>query len=78
MMSYEQVLQVSDPLERAALADDLMWADHPRRLDLRTARGVAIREALEAGRSPDDVARRLVVTVADLTWMAAPAASAVA
>lgn len=70
-MSLEQVLQVSDLLERAALADDLMWTDHPRRLDLREVRGAAIREALEAGRSSDDIARRLSVTVADLEWMTA-------
>ncbi len=72
-MSYEDVVAVSDSVERAALADKLMWADHPRRLELRTVRGIALREALDSGVPADDIARRLVVTVADLIWMAAPA-----
>ncbi|MCK9898176.1 hypothetical protein [Frankia sp. AgB32] len=77
-MTYEDVVKVSDPVERAALADSLMWADHPRRLELRTVRGIALREALDSGLAPEDVARRLVVTAADLSWMAAPAAPAAA
>ncbi|WP_261560735.1 hypothetical protein [Frankia tisae] len=71
-------MAVSDSVERAALADKLMWADHPRRLELRTVRGIALREALDSGVPADDIARRLVVTVADLTWMAAPAPSSAA
>lgn len=77
-MTYEDVIQVPDPVERAVLADNLMWADHPRRLDLRTARGMALREALDAGHDVEEIARRLVVTVKDLNWMAAPASSAAA
>jgi hypothetical protein len=77
-MTYEDVVQVSDPVERAAVADKLMWADHPRRLELRTVRGIALREALDSGLQAEDIARRLVVTVADLSWMAAPASPAAA
>ncbi len=78
VMSYEDVVAISDPVERAALADKLMWADHPRRLELRTVRGIALRAALDSGVPADAIAGRLVVTVADLTWMAAPASPAAA
>ncbi|WP_101836395.1 hypothetical protein [Frankia canadensis] len=77
-MNYEDVLKVPDPVERAVLADKLMWADHPRRLELRTVRGIALRQALDSGLEAEAIAARLVVTVADLAWMAAPASPAAA
>lgn len=77
-MTYDDVLQVTDPVERARLADQMMWADHPRRLELRTVRGIALREALDSGLDAQDIASRLVVTVADLAWMAAPVSPAAA
>jgi hypothetical protein len=69
-MSQDELLEIADPVERAGLADELMWTSHPHRTSLRTLRGQAIREALDAGRQATDVAARLRVTVADLQWMA--------
>jgi hypothetical protein len=70
VMTQDELLEIADPVERAGLADELMWTSHPHRTSLRTLRGEAIREALDAGRQATDVAARLRVTVADLQWMA--------
>jgi hypothetical protein len=69
-MSRDELLDIADPVERAGLADELMWTADTHRTTLRALRGKAIREALDAGRQPTDVAKRLRVTVADLRWMA--------
>ncbi|MBX6357502.1 MAG: hypothetical protein IRZ05_16825 [Micromonosporaceae bacterium] len=68
-MSCDEVLEVSDPVERAGVADELMWTSHPRRSALREVRAAAIQQALASGRSVDDLARRLKVTPADIRWM---------
>ncbi|ABW10758.1 hypothetical protein MXD62_22545 [Frankia sp. Mgl5] len=63
-------MQVTDPIERAGLADELMWTSHPQRSALRAIRAAAIRQALEGGYAPTDLASRMKVTVADVGWMA--------
>jgi hypothetical protein len=67
--STSELVLVTDPLARAAQANELMWTDHPERVGLRTLRARAIREALATGRPASEVAARLGVAVADLTWM---------
>lgn len=69
-VTSEEVLDVADPVERAGLADELMWTAHPQRSRLRMIRADAIRQALDDGRLPDDVAKRLKVKVDDIGWMA--------
>jgi hypothetical protein len=60
---------IADPVDRAAAANDLLWTRHPGSSALRTARGLAISEAVELGRSPEEIADRLNVRPDDLTWM---------
>lgn len=69
-MSRDELSEVADPVDRAVLANELIWGPHPDRTALRTMRAQAIRAALDAGRTPDEVATRLQVTAADLRWMA--------
>jgi hypothetical protein len=46
-----------------------MWTKHPDRAGLRSLRAHSIKEALDGGHTPQDVASRLGVVVSDLTWM---------
>ncbi|CAI7978761.1 conserved hypothetical protein [Frankia sp. Hr75.2] len=68
-MSYEQVENTPDPLDRASLADELMWTPHPHRLALRDLRSDAIRASLAAGIPSDQIAAKLHVKISDLEWM---------
>ncbi|CUU55529.1 hypothetical protein CcI49_12445 [Frankia sp. CcI49] len=63
-------MQVADPVERAALADQLMWTASQQRSALRGVRAAAIRQALEDGSTTAELARRMRVTEADVAWMA--------
>ncbi|OAA24675.1 hypothetical protein UG55_10287 [Frankia sp. EI5c] len=63
-------MQLADPVERAALADDLMWSAHQQRSTLRGIRAAAIRQALDGGSTIAELARRMRVNEADVTWMA--------
>ncbi|WP_241831134.1 hypothetical protein [Parafrankia soli] len=76
VMSYEQVENTPDPLDRASLADELMWTPHPHRLALRRLRGEAIRASLAAGVPSDRIAATLHVKISDLEWMSRPTATA--
>jgi hypothetical protein len=71
------ILTVADPTERAKLADSMLWDGQRDARTLRTLRGDAIREAIDEGRAPQEIADLLNVRVSDLTWMtgrsAAPA-----
>ncbi|MEX5631762.1 hypothetical protein [Parafrankia sp. FMc2] len=61
---------MADPVERAALADALMWTASRQRSAFRGIRAAAIRQALDGGSTADELARRMRVTEADVAWMA--------
>ncbi|WP_241255407.1 MULTISPECIES: hypothetical protein [Protofrankia] len=69
VLLFDEILAISDPVERAAVAHDLLWEDHPQRVRLRVVRGLAIREAIGLGLAVEEIADRLHVRVPDLTWM---------
>ncbi|WP_322750786.1 MULTISPECIES: hypothetical protein [unclassified Frankia] len=69
MLSHDEVLAITDPVERAVVANDLIWTNCDRRTSLRTVRSQALREAVESGRTSQEIAERLRVTENDLTWM---------
>ncbi|WP_131747273.1 hypothetical protein [Frankia sp. Cppng1_Ct_nod] len=69
MLSHDEVLAISDPVERAVVANDLIWTDCDRRTSLRTVRNQALREAVDSGRTSQEIAERLCVTENDVSWM---------
>ncbi|WP_239313552.1 MULTISPECIES: hypothetical protein [unclassified Frankia] len=69
MLSHDEVLAITDPIERAVAANDLIWTDCAQRTSLRTIRNQALREAVETGRTSQEIAARLRITENDLTWM---------
>ncbi|AEH07968.1 MULTISPECIES: hypothetical protein [Protofrankia] len=69
VLLFDEIIAISDPVERAAVAHDLLWNDHPQRVRLRTVHGLAIQEAIGRGLAVEEIADRLRVRVPDLTWM---------
>jgi hypothetical protein len=65
----EEVAAIVDPVERAVIANDLMWDAPAGRRALRTLRAAAVTEALGSGTAADEIAARLSVRPTDLTWM---------
>ncbi|WP_322763128.1 hypothetical protein [Frankia sp. Cr2] len=74
-MAFRTIVAISDPVERASVAHDLLWNDHPERGRLRAVRGLAIREAISRGVATGEIADRLHVRVDDLIWMSDAAAA---
>jgi hypothetical protein len=70
VMSVPELARTTDPLWRAAQANELMWTKHPDRAGLRSLRARSIQEALASGHTAQAVAGRLGVAVSDLNWMA--------
>ncbi|OHV47777.1 hypothetical protein BCD48_17535 [Pseudofrankia sp. BMG5.36] len=60
---------IDDPVLRAVTANDLLWNGAPGSKDLRTTRGQAILQAIEAGRTHQEIADHLHVRPSDLAWM---------
>ena len=58
-----------DPVERAVVANELMWSSRVRRGEYRKLRAAAVAAAIEAGRPAEEVATRLGVKAADLGWI---------
>ncbi len=75
VMAFRTIVAISDPVERASVAHDLLWNDHPERGRLRAVRGLAIREAISRGVATGEIADRLHVRVDDLIWMSDAAAA---
>lgn len=69
MTTIAELLTITDPADRAAAANDLLWKRAELSGRLREARSQAIREAMSQGRSPETLAEQLNVRAADLTWM---------
>ena len=67
--SLPSLSAIDDPVLRAVTANDLLWNGAPEPKDLRTARGRAILEAIDAGRTSEEIADQLHVRPSDLTWM---------
>jgi hypothetical protein len=67
--SHDEVRAIIDPLERAAVANELIWTNCDRRTSLLSVRNQALREAIDAGRTGQEIAKRLRVTEKDLIWM---------
>jgi hypothetical protein len=65
----EEIASISDSVDRAACANDLIWNGHPRPTKLRELRAEALRAALQEGRDAEDLATRLGVRTADIAWM---------
>ncbi|KPM50435.1 hypothetical protein CcI49_19900 [Frankia sp. CcI49] len=63
---------IDDPVLRAVTANDLLWNGTPGPKDLRTIRGEAILEAIDAGRTYEEIADHLHVQPSDLAWMIEP------
>ena len=62
--------QVSDPVERAQRADELLWAMDPRYAEgVYAVRRAALHEALAAGSSRSTLAAALAIHVRDLDPM---------
>ena len=68
-MDLATVTVIPDPLDRAAAADALMWAEPSRFTDAREVRRQAVLQAVRVGRSREEVAARLRVQEADVDWM---------
>jgi hypothetical protein len=69
VLDVDEVETICDPIERASVANTLLWQDHPQPARLRAVRGGAIREAIDAGLPRDQIAERLRVLAGDLMWM---------
>jgi hypothetical protein len=67
----EEIASISDSVDRAARANDLIWNGHPRPTELRRLRAEALRTALDEGREAAELAGRLGVRPGDIAWMAA-------
>jgi hypothetical protein len=65
----EEIALISDSVDRAARANDLIWDGHPRPSQLRELRADALRTALEEGKDAEVLAARLGERVGDIAWM---------
>jgi hypothetical protein len=67
--SVSTVAGIADPVQRAVVADALLWEDRDNRPQWRQMRRAAITEALRAGRA-DELAAGLSVRPGDLPLLA--------
>jgi hypothetical protein len=68
--TWEEVAALPDPLDRAALANDLMWNAPSGRSAYRALRASSVAAAIDAGHSAEEISARLQVKPSDVAWMA--------